>query len=186
MSANYASVFPRVEEHITEQHRRKLARLYTFLHRYLAKTMTYAHTSVYALGLFSDDGILLDLFANEEFILDRLHKDGIYASSQWKDCGYNAVSEGLKTGKNIGSIGDENEHPALKKYAIYFSPISMLSVYEPYEPMEQCGLAIIIPKEYAWPDYLTMILTIAHDMMITLQFNNIATMSGHRYLLPLC
>ncbi len=180
MSANYASVFPRVEEHITEQHRRKLARLYTFLHRYLAKTMTYAHTSVYALGLFSDDGILLDLFANEEFILDRLHKDGIYASSQWKDCGYNAVSEGLKTGKNIGSIGDENEHPALKKYAIYFSPISMLSVYEPYEPMEQCGLAIIIPKEYAWPDYLTMILTIAHDMMITLQFNNIATMYYER------
>ena len=56
----------------------------------------------------------------------------------------------------------------------------MLSVYEPYEPMEQCGLAIIIPKEYAWPDYLTMILTIAHDMMVTLQFNNIATMYYER------
>ena len=180
MSANYSSVFPRVDEQITEQYRRKLARLYTFLHRYLTKTMTYAHTSVYALGLFSSDGILLDLFANEEYILEQLHKNGIYASSRWADCGYNAVSEGLKEGKSLSSIGEENEHPVLKKYAIYFSPISMLSVYEPYEPMEQCGLALIIPKEYEWSDYLTMILTIAHDMMVTLQFNNIATMYYER------
>lgn len=99
MSANYASVFPRVEEHITEQHRRKLARLYTFLHRYLAKTMTYAHTSVYALGLFSSDGILLDLFANEEFILDRLHKDGIYASSGGQTAGITLSQRAWKQGR---------------------------------------------------------------------------------------
>ncbi len=180
MAANYSTIFPRVEENITEQYRRKLARLYTFLHRYLAKTMTYAHTSVYALGLFSADGILLDLFANEEYVLDQLHKNGIYASSDWKESGYNAVSEGLRDWKSVSTVGDENEHPILKNYAVYFSPISMLSVYEPYEPMEQCGLAIIIPKEHAWKDYLTMILTIAHDMMITLQFNNIATMYYER------
>ncbi len=180
MSDNHQSAFPRVEDTITEQHRRQLARLYTFLHRYLAKTMTYAHTSVYALGLFSADGILLDLFANEEYILDRLHKNGIFASSQWKDSGYNAVAEGLEKWKSVSSVGEENEHPILKNYAIYFSPISMLSVYEPYEQMEHCGLAIIIPKEYAWDDYLTMIIGIAHDMMITLQFNNIATMYYER------
>ena len=180
MSADYTSVFPRVDEQITEQHRRKLARLYTFLHRYLAKTMTYAHTSRYALGLFSSDGILLDLFANEEYILDLLHKHGIYASSKWTGSGRNAVEEGLRDWKSVSSVGEENEHPALRNYAIYFSPIRMLSVYEPYEPMEQCGLALIIPKEYAWHDYLTMILTIAHDMMITIQFNNIATMYYER------
>lgn len=180
MAGNYSSIFPRVDEQITEQHRRKLARLYTFLHRYLAKTMTYAHTSVYALGLFSSDGILLDLFADEEYILEQLHKNGIYASSQWKESGYNAVEEGLRKWKSVSSVGEENEHPILQQYAIYFSPIRMLSVYEPYEPMEQCGLAIIIPKEHAWKDYLTMVLTIAHDMMITLQFNNIATMYYER------
>lgn len=180
MSSTHEPVFPRVDNSITEQHRRKLARLYTFLHRYLAKTMTYAHTSVYALGLFSSDGILLDLFANEEYILDQLHKNGIYASSLWTDSGYNAVGEGLKLWKSVCSVGNENELPVLKNYAIYFSPISMLSVYEPYEQMERCGLAIIIPKEYAWDDYLTMIVGIAHDMMITLQFNNIATMYYER------
>lgn len=34
--------------------------------------------------------------------------------------------------------------------------------------------------EHAWPEYLTMIRGTAHDMMITLQFNNIATMYYER------
>lgn len=180
MSLDYHSVFPRVDEKSIEAPRRKLARLYTFLHRYLSKTMTYAHNSVYALGLFSSDGVLLDLFANEEYILEQLHLNGIYASTIWTESGSNAVTEGLKNWTSVSSVGEENEHPALKKYAIYFSPISMLSVYEPYEQMEHCGLAIIIPAQYAWEDYLTMIIGIAHDMMITLQFNNIATMYYER------
>lgn len=180
MPLDYHSIFPRVEDNVIEQHRRKLARLYAFLHRYLAKTMTYAHTSVYALGLFSSDGILLDLFANEEYILDRLHRNGIFASSIWADSGANAVTEGLENWISVRSVGEENEHPILKKYAIYFSTISMLSVYEPYEQMEHCGLAIIVPKEYAWEEYLTMVIGIAHDMMITLQFNSIATMYYER------
>lgn len=180
MPLDYHSIFPRVEDNVTEQHRRKLARLYIFLHRYLAKTMTYAHTSVYALGLFSSDGILLDLFANEEYILDRLHQNGIFASSMWADSGANAVTKGLENWISVCSIGEENEHPVLKKYGIYFSAINMLSIYEPYEQMEHCGLAIIVPKEYAWEEYLTMIIGIAHDMMITLQFNNIATMYYER------
>lgn len=180
MSLDYQSAFPRTDEKTIEQHRRKLARLYTFLHRYLSKTMTYAHTSVYALGLFSSDGVLLDLFANEEYILEQLHQNGIYASSVWTGSGSNAVTNGLRDWTSVSSVGEENEHPALKKYAIYFSPISMLSVYEPYEQMEHCGLAIIIPAQYAWDDYLTMIVGIAHDMMITLQFNNIATMYYER------
>lgn len=161
-------------------HRRRLARLYTFLQRYLSKTMTYSHKSIFALGLFSDDGILLDLFATEEYILDLLHKNGIRATSIWKNIGCNAVSEGLSTWTNTSSVGEENEHPILKKYALYFSPIQMLSVYEPYEKTEQCGIAIIIPKESAWNDYLTMAVGIAHDMMITIQFNNIATMYYER------
>lgn len=180
MPLDYHSIFPRVEDNVIEQHRRKLARLYTFLHRYLAKTMTYAHTSVYALGLFSSDGILLDLFANEEYILDRLHQNGIFASSMWTDSGKNAVTEGLENWISVRSVGEENEHPVLKKYAIYFSTISMLSIYEPYEQMEHCGLAIIVPKKHAWEEYLTMVIGIAHDMMITLQFNNIATMYYER------
>lgn len=180
MSLSNQPIFPRVDDRVLEQHRRNLARLYTFLHRYLAKTMTYAHTSVYALGLFSSDGILLDLFANEEYILDQLHQNGIYASTIWQDSGRNAVAEGFKNWKSVSSVGEENEHPVLKNYAIYFSPISILSAYEPYEQMEHCGLAIIIPKQYAWDDYLTMIVGIAHDMMITLQFNNIATMYYER------
>ena len=46
--------------------------------------------------------------------------------------------------------------------------------------MEECGLGIIASLDNAWDDYLTMIRGTAHDMMITLQFNNIATMYYER------
>ena len=39
---------------------------------------------------------------------------------------------------------------------------------------------IIASLDNAWDDYLTMIRGTAHDMMITLQFNNIATMYYER------
>lgn len=160
--------------------RNKLARLYTFLKRYIKKTIAATQSNPFAIALFSADGILLDMFAKEEYVLDQIHADGIRASQIWQNIGYNAVTEGLKKKKNLSSIGEENDFPPLKKYALYFSPISMLSVYEPYEPTEQCGLAIITPLDEAWPVFENMIVGIAHDMMITLQFNNIATMYYER------
>lgn len=174
------SLFLHADMKLLENERKKLARLYIFLERYISKTVSQAKNSYITLALFSQEGVLLDLFAKEEYLLNDLHKDGIRASGIWQESGYNAVTEGLEKKKSLSSVGEENEAEPLKKYAIYFSPISMLSIYEPYEPAEQCGLAIIVPLKYAWDEYLTMIVGIAHDMMITLQFNNIATMYYER------
>lgn len=160
--------------------RKNLERLCAFLKRYVSKTFLLAENSPLVLALFSKDETLLDLFAPRGSLIDDLHEDGIRATSRWDNIGFNAVSEGLRHNRTASSIGEENENPVLKKYALYFSPISMLSIYEPYEPAEQCGIAIIIPRDSAWPDYLMMIAGIAHDMMITLQFNNIATMYYER------
>lgn len=104
----------------------------------------------------------------------------IRAAGNWGAIGYNAVAEGLRSKTSLSSIGDANACPVLKDFAVYFAPISMLSPYEPYEQMEQCGVAIIAPLQYAWPEYLTMIRGTTHDMMMTLQFNNIATMYYER------
>lgn len=160
--------------------RKKLSRLYTFIWRYIGKTISVSHGSRYAMGLFSRDGLLLDLFAHENYTLECFMHDGIRAGSNWLNIGYNAVRQGIIGRESLCTIGEENEFPVLKKYAIYYAPISILSPYEPYDQMEECGLGIIASLDNAWDDYLTMIRGTAHDMMITLQFNNIATMYYER------
>lgn len=172
--------FRYVSYDILKQERKTLSRLYTFIWRYISKTISLSSSSHYAMGLFSRDGLLLDLFARENHTLERYLKDGIRAGSNWKEVGHNAVRQGIIGRESLCTVGDENELPALKNYAIYYAPISILSPYEPYDQMEECGLGIITTLENAWDDYLTMIRGTAHDMMITLQFNNIATMYYER------
>ena len=164
-----------------ENIRSSLSRLYTFIKRYVRKTISMDESGTpYMLALFSKDGILLDLYAKDKLTLEWFARGGVHAGGDWSSIGYNAVIRGLRTKTSLASIGDEHENDILKELAVYFAPINMLSPYEPYEPMEECGVAIITPIKYAWPEYLTMIRGTAHDMMITLQFNNIATMYYER------
>ena len=172
---------PCYSQEVLQQNRKSLSRLYTFIKRYVRKTISMADSGLpYAMGLFSKDGILLDLYAKDSIILEWFSNNGIRAAGDWNHIGYNAVCQGLKSEASLSTVGDENECAVLKNFAVYFAPINMLSPYEPYEPTEQCGVAIITPLEHAWPEYLTMIRGTAHDMMITLQFNNIATMYYER------
>lgn len=172
---------PYYSQEVLQQNRKSLSRLYTFIKRYVRKTISLADSGLpYVMGLFSKDGILLDLYAKDQMVLDWFSKKGIRAAGDWNHIGYNAVRQGLENKTSLSSVGDENECAILKNFAVYFAPINMLSPYEPYEPTEQCGVAIITPLEHAWPEYLTMIRGTAHDMMITLQFNNIATMYYER------
>lgn len=172
---------PYYPQEVLEQNRKSLSRLYTFIKRYVRKTISLADSGLpYVMGLFSKDGILLDLYAKDNMVLEWFADNGIRAAGDWNHIGYNAVCEGLHTTSSLASVGEAHECDVLKKFAVYFAPINMLSPYEPYEPMEQCGVAIITPLEHAWPEYLTMIRGTAHDMMITLQFNNIATMYYER------
>lgn len=177
---NLISQFTYVPFSELEKEREQLSRLYTFIRRYVQKTISLSENVNYAMALFSNDGVLLDLFSKEEYLLQYFAEDNIRAGSDWTSVGYNAISEGLRTKTSMATIGTENESIALHNYAVYFAPINMLSPYEPYEPMEQCGVAIICPLQFAWTEYLTMTRGIAHDMMITLQFNNIATMYYER------
>ena len=164
-----------------EETRGSLSRLYTFIKRYVRKTISLDESGTpYVLGLFSNDGVLLDLYAKDKLTLEWFAAGGVRAGGDWSNIGYNAVIEGLKKNTSLSSVGDEHENDILRQLAVYFAPIRMLSPYEPYEPMEQCGVAIITPMRYAWPEYMTMIRGTAHDMMITLQFNNIATMYYER------
>lgn len=160
--------------------RNHLARLRVFVKRYIKKTVDEDENSRCALCLFSGKGILLDIFAKDQSIHTELAQAGIVDGTDWSDTGHNAVTDGFKEWKSMASVGTENEMNTLKEFAIYFAPIRMLSVYEPYETTEECALAFVVPIRYAWDEYLMMVRGMAHDMMITLQFNNIATMYYER------
>ena len=172
--------FTYADQTVVEERREKLARLYTFLKRYLMKTVSEAKHSYFALGVFSKDGILLDVFAKSDALLKTLQDGGLWIGSVWNGIGYNAISKGGEDHSLFSSIGEENECEALKNWALYYAPINILSPYEPYDPMEQCGLGLMVPLDKAWDEYETMVSGIAFDMMITMQFNNIATMYYER------
>lgn len=172
--------FSYAKQETVEKRRKDLARVYAFLKRYLTKTISVAKKSYFAIGVFSYDGILLDLFSKSDALIDRLNEEGIRISSVWRKIGNNAIEEGQKVQEPRCSIGEENAMQTLKEYALYFAPINILSPYEPFKPMEQCGFGLIVPVKYAWEEYESMITGITFDMMITLQFNNIATMYYER------
>ena len=49
----------------------RLSRLYTFIKRYVRKTISLADANTpYAMALFSKDGILLDLYAKDSLVLE--------------------------------------------------------------------------------------------------------------------
>lgn len=172
-------IFSYADNELVVRERKGLARLYTFLQRYMSKTILVTKKSYFSIGVVSYDGVLLDLFSKEEG-LQKLSQDGIRVSSIWRNIGYNAIEEGQKLQRPVCSVGEENEADILKNYAIYFAPIHILSPYEPFDPMERCGLALIVPVCHAWEEYEVLVRGTAHDMMITMQFNNIATMYYER------
>ena len=69
---------------------------------------------------------MLKLYGNEH-ILQMLAEDGIVRKTLWTldTVGPNAITVGLKEGITICSGKDENYADFLKKYTIYFSPVSL-------------------------------------------------------------
>ncbi len=145
-----------------------------YLERYVAKTFNKLKSYSFAIGMFSDEGILTDLYPRDEEALEQLFHGDIQVGDIWQGIGYNAVSEGLKVRRSRSSVGEENEADVLKKYGVYFSVMNMREIYEPYNLQPPRGVAIIIPAERAEDVYFAMIVGIAHDLMMNIQFKNIS------------
>lgn len=145
-----------------------------YLERYVAKTFNKLKSYSFAIGMFSDEGILTDLYPRDQEALEQLFHGDIQVGDIWQGIGYNAVSEGLKVRRSRSSVGEENEADVLKKYGVYFSVMNMREIYEPYNLQPPRGVAIIIPAERAEDVYFAMIVGIAHDLMMNIQFKNIS------------
>lgn len=145
-----------------------------YLDRYVSKTLNKLSEITFAIGLFSSDGILADLYPKDDVVLNELFHGEIQVGDIWQGIGYNAVSEGLNTRRSHRSVGEQNDAPILKKYAVYFSIMNMNDIYEPYALQPPCGIAIIAPVRYATDILFAMVMGISHDIMINTQFKNIS------------
>lgn len=145
-----------------------------YLDRYVSKTLNKLSENTFAIGLFSSDGILVDLYPKDNAVLQELLHGEIQVGDIWQDIGYNAVSEGLKIRRSHHSVGMKNDAPVLKKYAVYFAVMNMNDIYEPYALQPPCGIAIIAPVRYATDIFCAMVMGIAHDIMVNMQFKNIS------------
>lgn len=173
-SEKTARIFQQADSKTVQAELKRLVMYNTYLERYVAKTFGKLQSNSFAIGLFSPEGILLDLYPRDEKALEQLFHGDIQVSDIWQGVGYNAVSEGLRVRRSRSSVGEENESGVLKKYAIYFSVMNMREVYEPYDLQPPCGVAIITPVENAWEVYYPVIVGIAHDLMLNIQFKNIS------------
>lgn len=160
--------------------KKKHLRLLTHLQRYLSKTLSVPGELHFAVGVISRDGVLFDLFVKEPVLRKTMETDGIVPGCIFSEIGYNAIARGVEQKETLASIGKENEFARLKAYGIYYAPISMLSVYEPYESVEECGIAVFAPLAHADNALLCMTAGIAQNLMFNIQFNGIAAMYYER------
>ena len=151
-----------------------------YLRRFTGKTFNKLKENHFCLAMFSSTGDLLEMYPRDEKIRADLMGDNIKVGDNWANTGFNAVTEGFRARRSRASIGEENELPCLKNYAIYFSIMDMLEVYSPYQSALTCGIAIIAPLRYAWDDYFTMVMGISHDIMLNVQFRNVSIMYYER------
>lgn len=162
--------FPQISKELADELRQARARLYTYLRRYIY--INFQENMEFVLGVFSEEGCLLELLGASE-VLRTLAADGIRTETAWGEIGHNAVSEGIKTGQTACTVGDENEFPPLRHYAIYYAPISMVPSV-PNAASERSGIALFVPAEKHDGVYGMLLSGMAHAIMMTLQFNNIS------------
>lgn len=130
-------------------------------------------------GYVDADGCLLRLYGQGPAMV-RAERAGIVEGTLWtrQAVGFNAVAEGLETNRALATGGEEHTAPTLRTYAIYFAPIQ---VFRPIhgktteEASHLGGLAAFTPVAAANENDLLLTVSIAHDVMMTLHFNQSAT-----------
>lgn len=171
------SVFPIAGEKDFHQHYKKNRWNFSYLDRNLRKIFESSSGKRHAAyAYFDSDGYLLNLYGNREG-LSTLKESGFIERMIWtrKTVGRNAVTTGLEKNIAASSVGDQNAFPALKDFAIYFSPVHLLNnsidTREAKTEMALGGIAAIVPVAFENPDYLMMVAALCHDVSMTLHFN---------------
>jgi len=142
--------------------------LWVFFNRYMQTTVQNAEKSATVFLLFNHKGTLLCRFGQQEK-LTALHKQSITEGTNWTTAsvGKNAVTTGLTDNTVTSSIGLENEFYQLRKYALYFSPLS-------FDALENTstlgGIAILVPAEQQNDNYSIMVCGVTHDLILNLHF----------------
>jgi transcriptional regulator with PAS, ATPase and Fis domain len=177
----FMTVFPLEDEKGFQKRLKRDPRLLAFMSRNIRTIIDPVPDSPAAFALFDREGCLLDIYGSLDAV-SALEADGIKKRSFWRlsALGPNAVTVGLEENRSIISIGEENYSQKLKKYAIFFAPIMLWVAKPPFDVEDYGGIAIILPIEKQQSEYLMLVSSIAHDIIMTLHFNQTAFMLYER------
>lgn len=164
-----ARLFPtRVSEADFQTYKKQNIRIYGYTNRLMTQLSKYMSLSPAVFALFSADGCLLKLYGNPDRMA-AVQLDGIAKGTLWSldCCGGNAVTIGLTSQKATSTVGGQNEHPVLQKYAIYFEPISVIDeLYGTGGSRLYGGIAALVPVDRSHPDYQLTVFSIANDLVL--------------------
>lgn len=145
-------------------------RLYAYTNRFTTQILPYLPHKETIILLFSAEGILLKVYGDKAVRETLADTYGIMRMSDWRasSIGYCAISEGLGTQKPHSSIGDANAHPALKHFAIYFSPCVTEAESSDDTPVVIGGIGILTLVQYAEDSLLLTTAAAVNDVVLHL------------------
>ena len=160
--------FNRVNEVRYDTYMRNDIRLYTYMKRLIDIILPHTDDIQIAFALFNGDGCLLKILGKDKALND-MQLSPAMEGTIWSmdEIGPNAVTIGLAENLTLYSSGKENYNDKLKKYAIYFSPVTLHAYFD--SPMENHGgIAVIKPVKLHYPEQLTLAATISNDLTMNL------------------
>ncbi len=178
MSSMYPSALPMADRSDFERHCKAVQWQYSYLTRNLKSIYQNPTSDSFraSLAFFDSDGYLISLYGPGDKT-ERLMQAGIVPGTIWRreEIGINAVTNGLAYQISTYSIGDENELPLLRDYALYYVHIhlhkSVQNDPEDNAPLRLGGIALIVSRHRADPDYMLTLNALVHDLEMTLHFN---------------
>lgn len=161
------AVLPCLEGERFETAKRDSVRTYGYSNRFLQQMAPFLTNPHMGFALFDPDGVLLKLYGSEEFKAWCAGR-GIVRGAIWREeaAGANAVALGLRDLKTLSTSGEEHYCRALLDMAVYFSPFVINDDREPERALCFGGIAVLLPAERGYPNYLLLANAAANDVAV--------------------
>ncbi len=160
---------PAAESDDYQKHRRLSTRMRAYFNYATLRTAPYVPDIPHAFVLFDNDGYLIKLTGNADFI-ESLKNLGICKGSLWhlEEIGPNAITAGLNMQQKFFSTGSGNYSQSLQDFAIYYSPFHAATNAALAQPAVFGGAALIVPASCDNPSSHILLFHVAESIEYSL------------------
>jgi len=164
-------VFPSISRVAYDNLKMTWIGIYTYALRLGHYTKAQLEKAHVAYAYFDPTCCLLGLWGCGA-VIESLAMDGITIQTDWSldSIGPSAVSVGQEYQITTVSSGKMNYINLLKKYTIYYAPISATTPYEPNKLVKYGGVAYIVPCDKENPNLEIALAAVSHDLILNIHY----------------